>query len=119
MYFQAIQIVSTAPALPAGARTDTVLAAPGVNFAYRIIGCHFGINRAATGIVDLVLQDGSPLTIAVAMGLSIAGVPNFDVSIPEPGLQCNTNQPLQISLSSSAAAGSYRLVVYYFVDQIT
>lgn len=109
-------VIATAPVLPAGARVDTVLAAPGVGLLYRIVGWQIGMNRATTGIADFVLQDGAPNSIAAAMGLSIGGLPSFAPPIPEPGLPCGVNQPLQISLSSSAAAGNYRCTVYYFID---
>lgn len=108
-----VNVVSVAPALPAGASTPTILAAPGAGSFYLFVGGSLGINRAATGIADLVVQDGAGNALAAATGLQVGGTTSVPLVIPEPGIALDDNSAIILSISSSAAAGNARVILYY------
>jgi hypothetical protein len=101
--------------------TVNILAAPGANLRYRVVGVVFGMGRSTTGISDMsILDDTAGNAMAVARGLSVAGTADLDVSIPEPGLvQAVANKPLVFQHSTTVAAGNLSVIVYYYIDQVS
>jgi hypothetical protein len=113
-------IVDTSVASVAGTATATVVAAPGVGFAIRVVGFILGINRSTTGIADLVLRAATTTSfrIGLANGLSVGGMSNVTKQIAEPGVQLPANEALQLVDTNTAATGSAAAMVEYYIDPV-
>jgi hypothetical protein len=113
-------VATILPATVAVATDTTVIAAPGAGTALRLVGGMLYVNRAVTGIVDAALTNGAAgAVIAALAGLSVAGKPGDQIVLPEPGYQLSLNTALVLNHIASAAVGSIRLVVYYYIDTVT
>ena len=97
-----------------------VLAAPGVGFAYRILGGVIGVTRTTTGIVDELLIDAvSGLVIWIAGSLSVGGMSSIPILVPPPGIQLTPNSALTLQSASTAATGATQIVIYYTTDDVS
>lgn len=102
----------------AGAATVAVLAAPGANLLYRIVGGSWHANRATTGVADFTLLSHTSGSIWVRSGgHEVAGSSGFPWVIPEPGIQTSVNDGLDFLTGCSIAAGAGLLTLYYFIDK--
>lgn len=111
-------VARIAPVLVVAATNTTLVAAPAAGFRIRVVGGHWGVNRAATGVTDLALTDGAAgAVLAQGPGLSVAGTPFVPILIPEPGIVLTVATALVVNEASSIAAGNYVAVVYYYVDE--
>jgi hypothetical protein len=107
------------PATAAVATNTTVVVAAGPGLYYRIAAASVFLNRAVTGVVDASLTNGvGGAVIAAWAGLQLTGTSGGYQLFPEPGLLLSDNAAIVINHIASVAAGSIRIVVYYFVDSV-
>jgi len=117
MYAAPPLVASASVAIPgAGTSTVTIVAAPGVGFAIRLVGCQVSISRAAGANGDLDIRSGG---VAIVRGGFPAGASPMTPPIPEPGIETNENVLLQGAVTSTAAAGTAFFLVYYFLDPLS
>lgn len=111
--------VAASAAIPgAGSTTLTILAAPGVGFAIRVVGAQISVNRAAGAVCDCTLRDASGVAIGLANGLNVAGGSFAPIDIPEPGIQATANNAVQLVGTSTAGAGTFAALIYYYIDPV-
>jgi hypothetical protein len=120
MYLQPPNVATVSIAAVVGTAVAIIVAAPGVGFALRLVGCQLGLNRAAGGNVDLEIRDGAT-RIVMNYGVSQGAGGDLTIAppIPEPGLQLTPNTAMNFAVISSAATGTGFVVVYYYTDGVT
>ncbi len=95
--------------------THTLLAAPGAQNAYRVSLICMSYAPANTGVVEL--RSGLAGNLAVAMAAGPTG-PGNQMEIPEPGYLLAVNQALTIISRSNVVTQAFRVVVWYYIDNI-
>lgn len=112
--------VQNSAALIVGTITTVVLAAPGAGLAYRIMVWAAGMprNAGAGAAVDFQLRDSTGLVMWQMNGCSIAGVPNFHIEFPSPGIRFATNVGVSCSAISTVAGGVATYDLAYYIDTV-
>jgi hypothetical protein len=104
-----------------GITSGVIVASAGASYAIRLVGGQASITRTSgAALVDVRIQTSvSGITIFLAEGLSIAGLPMSSIIIPEPGLSLPVNEDIVLWSNSSVASGRTECVIYYYMDTIT
>lgn len=106
-------------AVPAGAGSVTIVAAPGLGFRLRLVAGYVSVSRL-TGLCDVTLEDLPIATVVMRqVGLAPAGNPALPIELPEPGISFPENHGIQAVLNGSAAGGTFNATLFYFLDAIT
>lgn len=102
----------------AGTASVAIIPAPGVGFAIRLTGGHFGIGRAAGARMDFSLTSGI-FGLRLGSLFADAASSTSPIVIPFPGIQLPENTALNFNVVSTAATGSGLCTVFYFIDDVS
>jgi hypothetical protein len=108
-------------AVAVGTASVVIMAAPGANLSYRIVGFIVAVDRLlAAGLVTVRLfVTTAGLNILPSLVLSTAGQSGLAFLFPEPGMQLAKNDSVTLSTSGSVATGNVSALVLYQLDTIT
>lgn len=90
-----------------------VIAAPGANFALRIVHMSVAPQQTNTGRILVIVSSTGAIVSLWRAGFNDTGITNTP---PEPGIQLPVNAALLLSDLSNVASQTYGINVYYFVD---
>lgn len=97
----------------------TVIAAPGVGFALRIVGINFTLvqNELAANVFRFLVDDNAGLFI----WQTVLATPNHGdeaYNFLPPGYQLPTNTPLIVSSLCTAVVRPFNVIAYYYLDRL-
>ena len=96
--------------------TSTMIAAPGVNTAIRIVAIHAMGARSNTGLVNLWAAQAA--LVYGLFGITTQQLSPPPAPIPEPGIQLPPNTALSIQDIATVASQTYYVVVLYYLDDV-